>query len=548
MNEKSLHLYLILIIFIIFIEHISGQTRVGHLRGLRAFSESIITTSINREKNESSDDPIFTTNLEESSYPSDYTTEYKIINITYPTYLDPTPIGSTMKASDIIPPSSSSEEIFTHNTIPESTEYTTSSFSDAPPTEPTTSFNQNTTIPTTNPSTGIENSSTQTTDIPFSTNPTEYTSIPSFETIPTLPSNINTQDITSIPTIPSIPTTPSTHSSDSPKIQTTLIYPTNNETIPTVPTTSSSQLNLTYSSDSPKILTTLVNPTNNETIPTVPTTIPDIENTTSSTTTPIPPINSNLVLTGFSHYNQYDSNISFYIYFSLMEGYIYSNNLKFPVEITYNTNLRFLQNNEANCNLEKIENQKVTYLCEIETENQNINNIKIFPEFHFNSQTANVTISSLSNQYINNLQKIGNQFDSFIDSNFYMLIQSKINKGNNKDKIFNITGIINEPLPKFQKINLVLKAIIEKGSDNVTTDINCNVIDINKNNYIIQCRVYDDKVYALQNSISFIDKEILLINFDKYSDSIVQFPDEDDLDAASVIAIIIIIIFFGFFI
>ena len=129
-----------------------------------------------------------------------------------------------------------------------------------------------------------------------------------------------------------------------------------------------------------------------------------------------------------------------------------------------------------------------------------------------------------------------------------MLTQSKINKGNNKDKFFNITGIINEPLPKFQKINLVLKATIEKGNENVTTEINCNVIDINKNNYIIQCRVYDDKVYALQNSISFIDNEILLINFDNYSDSIVQFPDEDDLDAASVIAIIIIIIFFGFFI
>ena len=397
MQEKNKHLYFFIIIFIIFIEHISGQTSVGHIRGLKSFSDIIIEPS--------DTDPIFTTNLEESSYPSEISTNPITNNPTNP---DSTHIDPTIKTSDKIQPNSNSQEIFTHKPIPESTEHTTLSSSDASHTEPTTTFNPKTTIPTSNPSTGIENSITKTTDNPFSTNPTEYTSIPSFETIPTLPSSKNTQDISSIPTIPSIPTTPSTQlnlndSSYSPTILTTSINPTNNETIPTVPTTPSIQLNLNDSSYSPTILTTSINPTNNETIPTVPIIISDTEIKTLSTTTPIPQTNSFLVLSGFSHYNQYDSNISFYIYFSLIEGYINSNNLKFPVEITYNANLRFLQNNEANCNLNKIENQKITYLCKIQTENKNINNIKIFPEFDFISQTAGVTISPFSNEYINNL-------------------------------------------------------------------------------------------------------------------------------------------------
>ena len=559
MQAKNLHLYLALIIFIIFIELISGQISLGHLRGLRSFSESIITPSSNPYESEQSGDKIFTSSLDESSYPKEIST---ILESTHPTNPQTSHVDPTVKTSI-----NSSEETFTQNTIPESSQDTTLSFSSVLYIEPTTSFNPETTIPMSQPSTVTENSSSnEITDNPFTTTPTDYTSIPTIETITTFPSSENTNDFSSIPTITSIPTTPTIPSVPTtpaipsipatpaiPSVPTTPAIPSIPTTptipsIPTTPTTPSSQLNLNYSSYLPTILSTSINPTNDLTIPKPPTTVPDTYNMTPSTITPIPPINPILVLLGFSHYNQYDSNISFYIYFSLLEGYIYSNNLKIPVEITYNTNLRLLQNNEANCNLKGIQNQKIAYLCEIQTENQGVSNVKIFPEFNFISQTANVTLSPLSNDYINNLQKIENQFNYFYNSSFYMLTKSKINKGEDKDRIFNITGIINEPLPKFQKINLVLKAIAEKGNENATTEINCNVIDINNNNYIIQCRVYDDKVYALQNAISFMDNEILLINFDKYSDSRVQFYVVDGLDAGSVIAIIIIIIFFGFFI
>ena len=158
-------------------------------------------------------------------------------------------------------------------------------------------------------------------------------------------------------------------------------------------------------------------------------------------------------------------------------------------------------------------------------------------------QTPSVVISPIANIYINNIQNLQNQLD--INSNLYILRNSKINKGENK--IFNISGLINEPLPKFQKVDLVLTVNIE--NENKETEINCNVIDINNINYIIQCKVNDNKNYTLQNGISIIGDEILLINFDNYDDSRISFyVKTESLGAGPVLAIIIILIFFGYFI
>ena len=570
MVKKNLALYFAIIIFMSYIEIFAGQVSAGPIRGLRAYSQSIITTQSNTHESEiaSSEDTIFTTNLKESSIHTELATTYKFTNyIDYPTYF----IFPTIKTSDSSASPTNSEEFSTDNSIPESSSDTTSISYNTDHTDTTTSSNQESSIPKSNPSTEIIYSNTnENTDNSFSSTPTNDKSYPSE----------NIKDFTSNSSNPSTDFDLK-DSSDLPTIITTSINPTNYGKIPTIPTTipntynpntttatndksypsenityftsnspnPSTDFDLKYSSDLPTIITTSINPTNYEKIPTIPTTIPNTynPNTTTATPTTIPDNNPSLILVGFSHY-KYDSNISFYIYFSLKEGYIYSNNLKFPVEITYNTNLRLLQNNEAICNQKGIMNKKVIYYCEIKTENQNINNVKVIPEFNFNSQTANVTISSFANKYINNIQNIGNELNVLYDSNFYELTKSQINKGENR--IFNITGIINEPQPKFQKISLVLTAIIENGNDKIETDINCNIIDINKNNYILQCKVYDNKKYVLQNSLSIINDEILLINFDDYNDSIVQFIYEPDagLDAASVIAIIIVIIFFGYFI
>ena len=299
-----------------------------------------------------------------------------------------------------------------------------------------------------------------------------------------------------------------------------------------------------------EIPTTNLNFTNSVNIPTAPiTSTNQIYNETILTTSPSYPStiiiykDTSLVLLGFSHYNKMDVYFSFYIYFGLLKGFIYSNDLKFSVQITYNTNLRLLQNYEANCSLKDKLNLKILYLCEVQIETQNINNIKIIPEFNFILQSPSVVISPFAIIYINNIQDLENQFN--INSNLYILRNPKINKGENK--IFSISGIINEPLPKFQKVDLVLTVNIE--NENKETKINCNVIDINNINYIIQCKVNDNKNYTLQNGISIIGDEILLINFDNYDDSRISFyVKTESLGAGPVLAIIIILIFFGYFI
>ena len=304
-----------------------------------------------------------------------------------------------------------------------------------------------------------------------------------------------------------------------------------------IQTNENTYLNFNNSVNLSTILTTSTNKLDDEKIPT---TIIKIKNSTmviDNTIKATEIINKDisLVLLGFSNYNKYDSYFSFYTYFGVLEGYIYSNNLKFPVQITYSSN------------------QKISYLCEVKTETQNINNIKIIPEFNFILQTPSVVISPIANTYINNIQNLENQLE--INSNLYILRHATIYKG--VDYTFNISGIINEPLPKFQKVDLVLTVNIE--NENKETKINCNVIDINNINYIIQCKVNDNKNYTLQNGISIIGDEILLINFDDIKNSTITFNSSENKDVetskisakmggGSVLAIILILIFFGYFI
>ena len=69
----------------------------------------------------------------------------------------------------------------------------------------------------------------------------------------------------------------------------------------------------------------------------------------------------------------------------------------------------------------------------------------------------------------------------------------------------------------------------------------------------------DNKKYSLQNAISVIGDEILLINFDDTKNSIITFNSPENADketskiaekmgGGAVLAIIIILIFFGYFI
>ena len=291
--------------------------------------------------------------------------------------------------------------------------------------------------------------------------------------------------------------------------------------------------------------------TNEISIPTtnVPSSIPPIPTTVTNTGV-IVDDDTSLVLIGFSHLKKYDFNISFIIHFSQMKGKIYSKNLNFPVQISYKRFLRLLERQEANCTYIGQLNQKISYFCEVQTETQNIDNIKIIPDFNFILQKPLVSISPLSTIYMDNIEKVGEESDNLLNSNLYILSHSQIQ--DEKNKSFTVSGTINGAKPKFQKNNIHLIANIESQNSTSETELICDIIDIIGDKYTLRCKGEKNKTYIIQNSISIIEDEILLINFDKDEVSkitiIIYESPREGLSTGGVIAIIIITIFFGYFI
>ena len=285
------------------------------------------------------------------------------------------------------------------------------------------------------------------------------------------------------------------------------------------------------------------NDTNLATIPTTittipPSTIPDI----------IPNVDTSLVLLGFSHFKKYDFNISFLTHFVYLKGKIYSKNLKYPVQISYKRFLRLLENYEANCTNIRESSGKISYLCNIQIETQNIDNIKIIPNFNFILDKPLVFISPLSAIYMDNIEKVEGELDILLNSNLYILSHSQIQ--DEKNESFIISGIINKPKPNFKKIQLNLKTNVEYQNKISQTELNCNIIDVVDDKYTLRCKGEKKRTYILQHSTSFIGDEILLINFDENEVNRITIngTNVEGLSAGGVIAIIILIIFFGMYI
>ena len=141
------------------------------------------------------------------------------------------------------------------------------------------------------------------------------------------------------------------------------------------------------------------------------TTLTTIPITTPSSTIPdvIPKVDTSLVLLGFSHFKKYDFNISFLIHFVYLKGKIYSKNLKYPVQISYKRFLRLLESHEAHCTNVREFNGKISYLCDVQIETPNIDNIKIIPDFNFILDKPLVFNSPLSAIYMDNIEKVNGE-------------------------------------------------------------------------------------------------------------------------------------------
>jgi len=221
------------------------------------------------------------------------------------------------------------------------------------------------------------------------------------------------------------------------------------------------------------------------------------------------------ILLGMNLFKYNESSFSFNLYLLILENYIYSNNLKAPVTVDYNSNIRLLKELEANCNLNKIyDGIKYEYECVVEAEISNIKQIKLNPEFNFLSQ-GNIKLSEtpFARMFMDHLELIDEKYDNFGNSNFYLLDNSTYNIIDKS--IFEIHGSIKDPQPELYE-NQSLKIMIStESNDESTIELDCNLTHIKENNYTLTCKNnYKLSIY-LQSAISFIDNNnILIINFE----------------------------------
>lgn len=193
--------------------------------------------------------------------------------------------------------------------------------------------------------------------------------------------------------------------------------------------------------------------------------------------------------------------------------------MKFPLLVEYYSLLRRLERFEGDCTLQNREiNSKAQYLCEIQADTSNIKKISAVPEFNFISQNdvILVGITPFAQMFMNEIKNIGDKFNNISESNIYVLDHSivKIYQKNS----FNISGEINGVQPNFTIKDLTL--IIYKNFENKKElEVKCIISDKIENNYTLYCMSNETFEGDIQSAISFIDNDVLVVNFDENIES-----------------------------
>jgi len=208
---------------------------------------------------------------------------------------------------------------------------------------------------------------------------------------------------------------------------------------------------------------------------------------------------------------------------------LYSKRLRIPAIITYYNNIRSLKETEANCTLQNdLSDSKYQYLCEIYEETKNIKQIRVVPEFDFVTQ-ENVTvigISPIAKMFMGNIQNIDERYNLISNSTVYILDNSTYFKYD--ELLFNISGSIDGQKPKLSNKSLTLHVNLESETK-LEEDIDCIVTNILGDNYSLYCKANETILGDLQSAVSFVDdSDILLVNFDKKAQSIIDIEKENE--------------------
>ena len=258
----------------------------------------------------------------------------------------------------------------------------------------------------------------------------------------------------------------------------------------------------------------------------IKTTIPAVDN-----------INISLILKGFSHFRHLSNRITFYIYFENENKLFNSKGLKFPVTYERSRVLRMLETYNAICELDENSYKNILiYFCQIYAQITNLKSLKIesLEEFQFFSSNDAISFKNIEIKYsplgiflANNIQYSKDEFNVLRDASIYILEHSLINK-DEKHLNFNISGIISNQKPNFANVKINLLTFTNYKNETIQEYLNCSVIEIINNSYVLNCEGNKDCTYDLQNALSIINYELLMVNFDEGAINNVSFNQESE--------------------
>ena len=257
------------------------------------------------------------------------------------------------------------------------------------------------------------------------------------------------------------------------------------------------------------------------------------------------------VLVGLSNFLQFVSYFSFHIHFRSVRGFIYSYALTMTVQLINNRLLRVLENHQAHCEKVDEDLENASYLCNVVADVSNVSSIKIESDFNFESQDVIIVgISPVSHALMDNVQNAIGEYNNLLESYIYVLDHSNIT-ANKRYKTLNISGIIDNPKFNLSNNNLTLLINVEKEEDILEEEVNCTIYNINGSNYTLNCLGKKNILYNLQSAVSFLENDILLINFDENITSKIIFEsgsnrlrkkDTNSLSAGAIVAIVLVLV------
>ena len=206
------------------------------------------------------------------------------------------------------------------------------------------------------------------------------------------------------------------------------------------------------------------------------------------------------------------------------------------------------ESKEGECFLvETTDNDKKSYECTVETNGEEIDNIKIDKNIESEDDDvdfSDIEVSPMAIKYMNNIQDVGN--NDIFNKKLYLLNTSSVTVDDDKNE-FNITGNMGVNNFDYNKINLEISLIDNSVEKSETVD--CISTKKETNTYNLQCNTDKEMSGVLNNGFANLGDANLMVNIQDFDKKTINFKEikiqnktkesSGKLSAGAIVAILI---------